>query len=86
MKMVIDYEDGTKQVAKVKPRHLVRFEDEVGEFTEGIANTYRLAWMASDSPEDFRAWLDRVEDITVDQPAESGTADPNGGGDPVPTE
>ena len=50
-------------VVKVKPRHLVRFEDKFGDMAETATATYQLCWLASDSGMDFNEWIDTVDSI-----------------------
>jgi hypothetical protein len=63
MKMHVEYEDGTEKDYKVKPRHLVAFEEDFGEFRETAKSAYTLAHIASESPLSFTDWLKEVEDI-----------------------
>jgi hypothetical protein len=65
MKFDVTYEDGTTATLKVKPRHLVRFEEEVGEVgaSEKIADGFKLPWIASDTGLSFDEWLATVDDI-----------------------
>ena len=94
MKMKVTYEaKGNRPEVvkeyKVKPRHLVQFEDEVGEFTETAKSGYMLAWMASDTPDSFKDWLNTVEDIETVTDKGDPIAAPDGEGEasePVPTE
>lgn len=86
MKIKVAYDDGTVEVYKVKPRHLVDFEDEYGGFAESAKSAFQLAHIASDSGLPFREWLDTVDDI--EQSGDEGDAQgsPAGeGGEPVPT-
>jgi len=95
MKMKVEFEPvgkntvGETVVFKVKPRHLVQFEDEVGVFSETAKSAYTLAWMASDTQKPFKEWLATVEDIEtigVEQatpPAAEGESE--GEGEAVPT-
>ena len=50
-------------VVKVKPRHLVRYEEKYGELAETATGTYQLCWLASDTGMDFMDWLDTVDSI-----------------------
>ena len=91
MKMKVTYDKGNTVTYKVKPRHLVRFEDEVGEFAETARSAYTLAWMASGSKLEFKDWLDTVDDIETlgaDGKPADGVPPAEGGeaGEPVPTE
>lgn len=87
MKYLVTYEDGRSIEYKVKPRHLVEHEFETRKDGDNlIAKSYKLAWMASGSDEPFKDWLDTVDDIeTLDLPDFDGSADPDGGEEPVPT-
>lgn len=89
MKMKVVYEDGTKSVYKIKPRHLIAYEDEHGEFAESARSAFSLAHLASDTDKSFDDWIREVDDITAvpergDRPQTAAKAD--GGGEPVPTE
>lgn len=88
MKMKVEFETGETVVFKVKPRHLVQFEDEVGQFSETAKSAYTLAWMASDTQKPFKEWLAGVEDIeTVGaEEAKAPAAEGEVEGEPVPTE
>jgi hypothetical protein len=93
MKYEVTYEDGTTEKYKVKPRHLVDYEDEFGSFAETAKSAYALAHFASDSPLAFRDWLNTVDDITpvreAGDPAVvagSVVADGEEATEPVPTE
>lgn len=83
MKFTVTYEDGNVITYKVKPRHLVAFEDEFGGFTESVKATYTMAWYASGTAVPFDEWLDTVEDITA-LDIVGGTVEV-GDGEPVPT-
>jgi len=79
MKTRVEYEDGTSAVYKVKPRHLVAFEETHGGFDESVRGVFTLAHLASGSALSFDAWLDTVEDITPEGAVEKDAAE-------VPTE
>ena len=59
----VEYEDGSADSYRIKPRHLVRFEIEEGEMSESMTAVFKLAWMASGTKKGFEAWLDTVADI-----------------------
>jgi hypothetical protein len=65
MKFDITYDDGTTVATKVKPRHLVKYEEEVGEVgaSEKIVDGFKLPWIASDTDLPFNEWLATVDDI-----------------------
>ena len=87
MKVKVTYENGEDVTYKVKPRHLVAFEDEFGEFTESVKSAFTLAHLASESSKSFKDWLSDVDDIDVIG-AENAKAQADGeeAGEPVPTE
>lgn len=86
MKITVTYENGDTIAYKVKPRHLVRYEEEVGDFQESASSTFKLAHIVSDDARDFRVWLDTVDDISTEgaDAAEAGVSED--GGEKVPTE
>jgi hypothetical protein len=89
MKYKVTYDDGTITEYKVKPRHLVQHEHETKKDVDDlITKSYKLAWMASESPETFKGWLGLVDDIeATDLPEDAtGTRDPDGGDEVVPTQ
>lgn len=90
MKYAVTYENGTTVDYKVKPRHLVAFEEDHGSFDDqSVAMAMRLAHIVSGDPRDFHEWLDDVDEIETlgvvgDQPV--GTSTDGKAGEPVPTE
>jgi hypothetical protein len=86
MKMKVTYEDETVVLYKVKPRHLIAFEDEFGEFKETVRSSYGLAHLASESPLTMEQWLESVDDIEPESPSNVGVAvEGEVAGEPVPT-
>lgn len=91
-KFFITYEDGTEVTYKVKPRHLVAFEDEVGDLGEvkTIKDGYKLAWLAAGTSMPYLEWLEGVDSIDSDSPDLPPTAvestDEQGDTETVPTE
>lgn len=84
----ITYENGEKLTYKVKPRHLVAFED---SYPEGLGENFKaisqLAHIASGDPRPYQEWLEDVDELEAQQPEQ---ATPNGGaparkGKAVPT-
>jgi len=59
----VDYEDGNTVEVRVKPRHILAVERTGGSLDATIEASYKLAWLASQTPESFEDWLDTVEDI-----------------------
>ncbi len=87
MRYAVTYDDGTVEEFKVKPRHLVRHENETKRDSDNlIAKSYKLAWMASGSQESFTAWLDVVDDVeALDVGDLDASPDPDGSEGTVPT-
>lgn len=46
----------------VKPKHVLHAERKFKDM-EPVEGTYRLAWLASGTSEDFDDWMDSVDDI-----------------------
>lgn len=90
MKMQVTYDDGRVETYKVKPRHLIAYEDEFGEFSETARSAFTLAHLASDSDETFKEWLAEVDDITgIPEKGDGAVGGEKGEGEPaepVPTE
>jgi uncharacterized protein YndB with AHSA1/START domain len=92
----IKYEDGTEATVKVKPRHLIAYEDAMGgdiENAKTAADSFKLAWIAADSAETFEDWINTVDEINnpdaTDTPANVPAAEIAVDGGPaevVPTE
>lgn len=62
MKFVVKFEDGTEETFPVKPKHLLKAE-RTGGVEANVESSFRLAWLASNSTEEFEAWLDTVDEI-----------------------
>lgn len=87
----ISYEDGTEATHKVKPRHLIAFEDEVGFGEDArIGDSFKLAHMASESSLPFAEWIKTVDDIETETPdapiPQAAIAVDGGEAQAVPTE
>lgn len=76
-KFIVTYEDGTEHELKVKPRHLIAFEDEVGVGLDvkSIRDGYKLPWIASGTPLPFDEWIATVDDIESDGPVVEPTVE-----------
>lgn len=71
MKFVITFDDGTEETFPVKPKHLLKAE-RTGGVEASVESSFRLAWLASGSDQDFDDWLDTVAEIS---PGDEGDAD-----------
>jgi hypothetical protein len=70
----IKYEDGTEGTFKVKPRHLIAYEDELGgdiENAKSAKDSFKLAWIASDTVATFDDWIKSVDEINNPDAAET---------------
>lgn len=85
MKINVTYDGGESVAYKVKPRHLIQFEDDHGEFTETARSAYTLAHIASGAPEGFKEWLNSVDDIQITGGEQAEGAEGGSQGEPVPT-
>lgn len=55
--------DGSEEILRVKPKHILQVEKKFGGLSATVESSYTLAWLASGSSEKFDAWLDEVDDI-----------------------
>lgn len=89
-RFTITYDDGTSESFKVKPRHLIAYEDEVGDVDKATKakDAFKLAWIASGSGLSFEEWIDTVDDIdNPDAVAPAAEVAVDGGAaEAVPTE
>ena len=79
----VEYEDGSVEQVRIRPKHTVAYEREFGDFDEKLEGTYRLVWMASASSKEFDAWLDTVADVDLENLVE---LDDGGDGGPATPE
>ena len=99
LKYEITYEDGKVETVKVKPRHLIAYEDAVGNVSE-IEETgmnsraaFKLPFIAATNADefaetDYKAWLKKVDEIEAlgqEQPEAAPSVDGEDSA-PVPTE
>jgi len=86
----VTYEDGTSGEFKVKPRHLIAYEDEVGgnlEDAQSVRDAFKLAWIASGSALHFDEWIETVDSIETTGSAPAAEVAVDGGpAETVPTE
>lgn len=89
-KFKVSYEDGTVQEHVVKPRHLIKYEDKVGqvEKAEKVRDLFTLTHIASESPLTFDEWIETVADIENESPEIPAAEISTDGGpaEAVPTE
>jgi hypothetical protein len=85
MKITVTYDNSKTFVYKVKPRHLVAYEDTFGSLNETARDMFQLAHLASGDPRDFKEWLDDVDEITPEEQPDAAGQPTGPGGDPVPT-
>ena len=55
---------GKEEIVTVKPKHVLRSEREGGIAEASVESTFRLAYFASGSTQDFDEWIEDVDDIT----------------------
>lgn len=49
-------------LVKVKPKHILKTE-RLGSVEASAESTYRLAWLASETDQEFDEWIESVDDI-----------------------
>ena len=91
MRVQVTYEDGEVAEYRVKPRHLLRFEEQFPsqKAAETVKGAYTLAHLASEASDPLKTWLGKVEDITTlrdEGDAGAEEASESEAGEPDPTE
>lgn len=85
----ITFEDGREETFKVKPRHLIEYEDIVGDIEQAssVRSAFTLAWIAAGKPGTFDEWIATVDDIeNPDAAVAQAEVNVEGGAaEPVPT-
>lgn len=91
-KFTVNYENGDVAEYRVKPRHLVAWEDKVGDLSkvESLKDSFYLTYLAAGTAHSFDEWLELVDSIESDAPEPSSTVEvPTADGEAteaVPTE